>query len=83
VKPTSKGRFFFCRPERDANSMKTKLVEGVFWGAVMGVAFAAGLIGISGFAILLLLLFAAIAGILRLRLLSWASNQMPAEAPQP
>ena len=55
--------------------MKRKLVEAIFWGTVMGTAFTAGLIGISGFAVLLIMAFAATAGIIRVKLLTWSSGQ--------
>ena len=55
--------------------MKRKLVEGIFWGTVMGAAFTAGLIGISGFGVLLTMAFAGIAGIIRVKLLTWSSGQ--------
>jgi len=42
----------------------------VFWGAVMGIAVAAGLTGISGFGIVTLAAFGIVAGVIHARLLT-------------
>ena len=60
--------------------MKKKLIAAIFWGVVIGVAIAAGLIGISGLGILVVTAFAVISGVIRIRLSSWSSNQEQVQA---
>ncbi len=50
--------------------MNRKVLEAVFWGAVLGVSFAAGIVGIPAFGVVLLILFAVFAGFVRLRMLA-------------
>lgn len=50
--------------------MNRRVIEAAFWGAVLGAAFAAGLIGIPGFGVAILILLAVFAGVVRLRLLA-------------
>jgi len=54
----------------EANSVNRKVLEAVFWGAVLGVSFAAGIVGIPAFGVVLLILFAVFAGFVRLRMLA-------------
>lgn len=50
--------------------MNRKVIEAAFWGAVLGASFAVGLIGIPAFGVVILILLAVFAGIVRLRLLA-------------
>jgi hypothetical protein len=57
--------------------MVTKgVIEAAFWGAVLGAAFAVGLVGVPSFGIALLIVFAILAGIIRLRLLARAVHRV-------
>jgi hypothetical protein len=47
-----------------------RVIEAGFWGAVLGASFAAGLIGIPAFGVIILILLAILAGVVRLRLLA-------------
>ena len=60
--------------------MKRKLIAAIFWGVVIGVAISAGLTGVSGLGILVVTAFAAISGVIRIRLSSWSSNQEQVQA---
>ncbi len=53
-----------------ATSVNRRVLEAVFWGAALGVSFAAGIVGIPAFGVVLLILFAVFAGVVRLRLLA-------------
>jgi hypothetical protein len=53
-----------------AASVNRKVIEAAFWGAVLGASFAVGLIGIPAFGVVILILLAVFAGIVRLRLLA-------------
>ena len=55
---------------RGAASVNRRVIEAGFWGAVLGASFAAGLIGIPAFGVIILILLAILAGVVRLRLLA-------------
>ena len=50
--------------------MRRRIYTAIFWGAVMGIAVAAGLTGISGFGIVTLAAFAIVAGVIHAKLLA-------------
>lgn len=60
----------------EAASVTKGVVEAAFWGAVLGAAFAVGLVGVPHFGVALLIVFAILAGVIRLRLLAWAVHRM-------
>lgn len=65
MKPTFKQvGFVFVR------QMRRRIWEGAFWGAVMGIAVAAGLTGMSYLGILSLAAFGVLAGIIHAKLLA-------------
>ena len=56
--------------------MTKGVVEAAFWGAVLGGAFAVGLVGVPSFGVALLIVFAILAGVIRLRLLAWSVRRV-------